>query len=129
MGECGCGVFAPDFRFPAPDGDVYLLQILAPCVGCETTVGLVVQRMTRATARKRHGRVQRLPLRAIYYDKGAAEAVVPVLDADLLRTALAQWVEFDEDVHDNSDFARALETATPATLQRWQKTAKRRRRK
>lgn len=46
MGECGCGNFYPEFKFPGPDGSVYALQVYRGCEGCQTPVGVIISRLT-----------------------------------------------------------------------------------
>lgn len=47
MGACGCGDFRGDFRFPAPDGDIYVLDMYSGCRDCHTPAGIVVYRFTK----------------------------------------------------------------------------------
>ena len=44
MCECGCGAFGGGFRFPGPDGIVYLLELYPGCGDCDTPAGVIIHR-------------------------------------------------------------------------------------
>ena len=46
MGECGCGNFYGDFKFPGPKGTTYSLSLYRPCRDCNTPAGIIITKHT-----------------------------------------------------------------------------------
>lgn len=86
MGACGCGDFSGDLVFPAPDGDVYVLDVYPGCADCDAPAGVVLHRFTREEA-ERWGVAGRKPL-----EIGQDGTGIPVMDASVLRRFLVKEV-------------------------------------
>lgn len=86
MGECGCGNFSGDLTFPAPDGDVYVLDVYTGCADCGTPAGVILHRFTRKQAAT-WGVEGREPLPVSEEGTG-----VPVMDMEILRRLMAKEV-------------------------------------
>ena len=84
MGACGCGDFSGDITFPAPDGEVYVLDVYPGCEDCETPAGVVLYRFTPDEA-KRWGLEGAKPLKI-----GEEGTGIPVLDPDPLREMMTK---------------------------------------
>jgi hypothetical protein len=54
MCECGCANIIGHLRFPAPDGDVYILDFYPGCRDCDTAAGITIYRFTPAETEEWH---------------------------------------------------------------------------
>ena len=48
MGQCGCGDFQGDFRFPGPGNITYVVSVYPSCDYCQTPAGVVIYAITLA---------------------------------------------------------------------------------
>ncbi len=87
MGACGCGDFSGDLTFPAPDGDMYVLDLYHGCEDCDASAGVVLYRFTREEAGRWGIEKDRKPL-----DVPKDGIGIPVLDANVLRRLVAKEV-------------------------------------
>lgn len=87
MGECGCGDFVGDFKFPGPGKDIYVLDVYPGCRDCDTPAGIVIYRFTPKEAGEWGcERVEKLDISSI----GTG---IPVLDPNILKKKMRAFAE------------------------------------
>lgn len=79
MCECGCGELRPFGKFPAPNGQVYVLEIYPGCGDCGVGPGVSVHRFTKKQLSEM-GEMSDLPWRA-----DRPECAIPVIDLAAFR--------------------------------------------
>lgn len=88
MGQCGCGDYRPNVKFPGPDGSTYTLEIHDSCRYCETPFGVVITRHPELTDENDDYLVRELPDVDFMKVDDAAAAHFALLDPNLLRKKL-----------------------------------------
>jgi len=120
MGSCGCGDTRADFRFPAPGGDVYVLDIYDSCADCQTPAGIVLYRMTKRQAEFWDAK-SAAPL-----DVTEEGVLVPLVDPAVLARLMGAWAKPVRDEYDADGLcADAVEAvfrdAVAETVETWRK--------
>jgi hypothetical protein len=124
MCECGCAMFDPDFQFPAPDGETFLLSIRPPCPECETPAGLILERVGAVQMRERLYSATRPPSAPFVAYASGQELALPIVAPRPLREQIAGEAGLDDSVID-ADIATALGDAMRRTRQAWEATRQR----
>lgn len=119
MCECACGNIEGQLRFPAPDGDVYILDIYPGCRDCDTPAGVTIYRFTQAEVAEWHVGDAR-PLRV-----DNAGAAVSVIGARVLAETMLSWLravdgeyEAEGAIEDGVD--ECFYTAARKTIAEWE---------
>lgn len=115
MGECGCAATSPEVRLPGPEGVQYGIEIYPGCSYCLTPAGVVVYRFDDDEAENWLMDVDEAEFNT--YQGINGEWVRPVVGAEHLAAALADWLE--DDVVDERDIQQTLSDAVWRTADAW----------
>lgn len=92
MGECGCGSSGKHYRFPAPNGGTYVIQLQPTCRYCGGPFGVVVHRYSEERAKDEEVDASVEALAFVDYGYGHAEGCVMVIDPAEARQCVATYL-------------------------------------
>lgn len=122
MCECGCGDLRPFGKFPAPNGDTYLLEIYPGCGDCHVGPGVVVHRFTTEQLEE-HGWTDFREIPDLPWLPDRAECAVPVLDLNVFRRTFEDEAG-EEAFYAVSNIGALLRSAVARTLAEFNKAAR-----